>query len=117
MGFDAKVVTNLKSQESKKHRNRDLDELLTLFRERQQKLPEFYYSLQTYEDGTVRSLFWTNAVGRSNYKIYGDYISFDTTSNTNVYDMPFVPIVGVDKHGKTILFGCALLKNQTAETF
>ena len=47
----------------------------------------------------------------------GDYVSFDTTFSTNVYDMPFVPIVGVDNHGKTILFGCALLKDQTTETF
>jgi hypothetical protein len=55
--------------------------------------------------------------GRANYKIYGDYISFGTTFSTNVYDMPFAPIVGVDNHGKTIPFGCALLKDQTIESY
>jgi hypothetical protein len=44
-------------------------------------------------------------------------VSFDTTFSTNVYEMPFAPIVGVDNHGKTLLFGCALLKDQTADTF
>ena len=88
-----------------------------MFRERQKQIPGFCYSMQTYEDGTTRSVFWTDAVGRANYKIYGDYISFDTTFSTNVYDMPFALIVGVDNHGKTILFGCALLKDQTTETF
>ena len=88
-----------------------------MFRERQKQIPGFCYSMQTDEDGTTRSVFWTDAVGRANYKIYGDYISFDTTFSTNVYDMPFAPIVGVDNHGKTILFGCALLKDQTTETF
>ena len=117
VGFDARDVTNLKSQENKKHRNKDVDELLTLFKDRQKRIPGFYYSLQTDEDGTVRSVFWTDAVGRSNYKVYGEYISFDTTFSTNVYDMPFAPIVGVDNHGKTILFGCGLLKDQTAESF
>ena len=58
-----------------------------------------------------------DAVGRSNYKVYGEYISFDTTFSANIYDMPFAPIVGVDNHGKTILFGCGLLKDQTAESF
>jgi len=62
-------------------------------------------------------VFLIDAVGRSNYKVYGEYISFDTTFSTNVYDMPFAPIVGVDNHGKTILFGCGLLKDQTAESF
>ena len=34
VGFDARDVTNLKSQENKKHRNKDVDELLTLFKDR-----------------------------------------------------------------------------------
>ena len=71
VGFDAKDINNLKSEESKRHRNKDIDELLELFKERQQKIPGFYYSLQTDEDNTVRSVFWTDAVGRPNYKVYG----------------------------------------------
>ncbi|CAL5056783.1 unnamed protein product [Urochloa decumbens] len=117
VGFDAKDVTNSKCQESIKRRNRDINELIELFRERQQKIPGFYYSLQTDKDDTVRSVFWPDAVGRANYKVFGDYVSFDTTFSTNVYDMPFAPIVGVDNHGNTILFGCALLKDQTAPTY
>lgn len=31
--------------------------------------------------------------------------------------MPFAPLIGVDNHGKTVLFGAALLKNETADTF
>lgn len=31
--------------------------------------------------------------------------------------MPFAPLVGVNNHGKTILFGAALLKGQTKDTF
>jgi hypothetical protein len=31
--------------------------------------------------------------------------------------MPFAPIVGTNGHGKTIVFGWALLKDQRADTF
>jgi hypothetical protein len=117
IGFDSKDVTSLKSEESKKHRNRDIDELTILFKERRRKIPRFYYILQNDGEGAVQSVFWTDAMGTTNYKIYGDNISFDTTFSTNVYDMPFSPIVGVDNHGKTILFGCSLLKDQTTKSY
>ena len=31
--------------------------------------------------------------------------------------MPFAPIVRVNNHGQTILFGCALLKDETTRSF
>ncbi|KAL6559558.1 hypothetical protein OROGR_004675 [Orobanche gracilis] len=31
--------------------------------------------------------------------------------------MPFGIFVGVDNHGRTILFGCALIRNETMSTF
>lgn len=61
VGFDSKDARNLKSEENKKHKNRDVDELLVLFWERQQKLPGFYYSLQTDDDG--RSVFGRMQLG------------------------------------------------------
>ena len=35
----------------------------------------------------------------------------------NVYEMLFGIFVGVNNHGKTILFGCALLRNETTSAF
>jgi len=40
-------------------------------------------------------------------------VVFDTTYKVNSYDMPFGIFVGVNNHGKTILFGCALLQIET----
>ena len=65
----------------------------------------------------VRSLFWMDAMCVMNYKLFGDYISFDTTFSTNKYGLPFVPIVGVNNHGSTVLFAVALLKDQKIDTF
>jgi hypothetical protein len=51
------------------------------------------------------------------YELYGDCISFDTTFKTNRYNMSFAPFVGVTGHGDNFLFGCAILQNESAETF
>ena len=42
------------------------------------------------------------------YESYGDVVLFDKTYKVNAYDMPCGILVGVNNHGKTILFGCAL---------
>jgi hypothetical protein len=68
-------------------------------------------------DGVARSIFWIDARSRLDYRIYGEIICFDTTYSTNKYNMPFAPIIGIDGHGRTIVFGWALLKNPKAETF
>lgn len=115
--FDEMDIGNMRSAGRKKHKNRDIQDLLEIFRKEQVKTPGFYYSLQVDEDDTVRSVFWTDLMGRNSYQIFGDYISFDTTFSTNRYNMPFAPIVGVNNHGTTVLFGCALLQNQKTRTF
>ncbi|KAL4575093.1 hypothetical protein LXL04_021934 [Taraxacum kok-saghyz] len=48
---------------------------------------------------------------------YGDVVVFDTTYKVNSYDMPFGIFVGIDNHGRTILLGCALLRNEKLNTF
>jgi hypothetical protein len=66
---------------------------------------------------TVRSIFWTDAKSRMDFKLFGELICFDTKYSTNKYNMPFAPIIGINGHGKTIVFGWALLKDQKADTF
>ena len=51
------------------------------------------------------------------YQKYGDVVVFYTTYKVNAYDMSFGIFVGVNNHGKTILFGCALLQNETTSVF
>jgi hypothetical protein len=51
------------------------------------------------------------------YKLFGEIICFDTTYSTNKYNMPFAPIIGINGNARTIVFGWALLKDQSADTF
>ena len=50
-------------------------------------------------------------------KKYRDVVVFDAIYKVNAYQMPFGIFVGVNNHGKTIMFGCALLRNETTSTF
>lgn len=52
-----------------------------------------------------------------NYERYGDVLVFDTTYRLNRYDMPFGIFVGVNNNGQSTIFGGALLRNETEETF
>jgi len=118
MNFGRTQLKNLKQADRKqKMRNTDIDSTMNYVKKMQKQHPGFYYTMRTDDDNTVRSIFWTDASSRLNYKLYGDFISFDTTFSTNKYNMPFAPLVGINGHGRTVVFGYALLENQTAETF
>ena len=115
--FNAKNLDNLKQKERIKTRNSDIETTVKYLKKVQNESPGFYYTRRMDEENIVRSIFWTDARGRMNYDLYGDFISFDTTFSTNRYNMPFAPIVGINGHGKNVIFGCALIEDQTAETF
>ena len=51
------------------------------------------------------------------FACFGDALSFDTTFQTNKFEMPFAPLLGTNHHKQTILFGAALLFDKTADSF
>jgi zinc finger SWIM domain-containing protein 3 len=51
-----------------------------------------------------------------NYKCFCD-VSFDTTFQINKFEMLFAPILGTNHHKQTIIFGAALLFNETIPSF
>ena len=62
-------------------------------------------------------IFWAPTHCFDWYQKYGDMVIFYTTYKVNAYDMPFGIFVGTNNHGKTILFSCALLRNETTSAF
>ncbi|XP_058211703.1 protein FAR1-RELATED SEQUENCE 5-like [Rhododendron vialii] len=61
--------------------------------------------------------FWADATTRKSYQYFGDVVVFDTTYNPNRYRMIFTPILGVNHHRQTTLFGCGLLSDESSESF
>lgn len=75
--------------------------------------PAFYYAVQGDNDHASGNIFWVDATSRMNYSYFGDAVLFDTTYRTNRYRVPFASFTGFNHHGQPVLFGCALILNES----
>ncbi|XP_057975598.1 protein FAR1-RELATED SEQUENCE 5-like isoform X2 [Malania oleifera] len=75
----------------------------------------FYYAIQ--DDSSAGNVFWVEGNCRMNYRYFGDTVTFDTTYRMNRYRVPFAPFTGWNHHGQPMLFGCALLLNESESSF
>lgn len=77
----------------------------------------FFYAIQVDQENRMTNFFWRDGKSRTNYNFFGDVICFDTTYQTNKYNMICAPFVGVNHHWKNVLFGCAFLLDETTVSF
>jgi zinc finger SWIM domain-containing protein 3 len=96
----------------------DAHTLLEYLKNKQIEDPAFFYDIQIDEPtGRITIFFWVDGQSIIDYKYFGDAVSFDTTFQTNKFEMPFAPILGTNHHKQTIIFGPALLYNETIPSF
>ncbi|XP_065877113.1 protein FAR-RED IMPAIRED RESPONSE 1-like [Euphorbia lathyris] len=79
--------------------------------------PSFTYAIQVDVDDLITNIFWADAKMKVDYDYFGDVVCFDTTYRKNKEGRPFAMFVGVNNHKQTLIFGAALLYDETAETF
>ncbi|XP_072062173.1 protein FAR1-RELATED SEQUENCE 5-like [Arachis hypogaea] len=65
----------------------------------------------------TREAFWADARSMAAFEYFGDVVSFDTTYNTNRYNLVLGSFVGVNHHGQSTLLGCALMNNEDIQSF
>jgi hypothetical protein len=65
----------------------------------------------------VRSLLFAHGSSRIDYASFGDIVTFDTTYQTNLYNLPFGLFVGVNNHFQSIIFAGVLLTEETIDAF
>ncbi|XP_045812312.1 protein FAR1-RELATED SEQUENCE 5-like [Trifolium pratense] len=87
------------------------------FRNEAMSKPSFYYDMQVDAAEDIASIFWADGIMQLDYSLFGDVISFDTTYRTNNQYRPLAAFLGFDNHRKSVLFGAALLYDETAATF
>ncbi|XP_073148152.1 protein FAR1-RELATED SEQUENCE 5-like [Henckelia pumila] len=95
----------------------DAETLIEFFESKKEKNSEFFFTYETDSENRLTRCFWADAVSRRAYSAFGDVIVFDTTYNTNKYGMIFAPLVGVNNHHQTIVFGCGFLNDEKTESF
>ena len=99
------------------HAMNDAMGFLQLCKVAKEKNSKFQYAYTTDEESRLEHIFWAPTPCFDWYQKYGDVVVFYTTYKVNAYDMPFGIFVDINNHGKTIFFGCALLRNETTSAF
>lgn len=91
--------------------------VLDYLRRMQAENTSFFYAIQGDNDYTGGSIFWADATSRMNYTYFGDAVIFDTTYRKNRFKVPFASFTGLNHHGEPVLFGCALIFNESESSF
>ncbi|KAJ3700780.1 hypothetical protein LUZ61_004485 [Rhynchospora tenuis] len=98
-------------------KNGDAAAMMSYFREKQAVDPNFFYQCKFDEENRLELVFWSDSVSRAAYQYFGDALSFDATYLVNKFDLPVAPFVGVNHHGKTTVFGCAMMTCEDADSY
>ncbi|RYR38250.1 hypothetical protein Ahy_A09g043226 isoform B [Arachis hypogaea] len=118
VGFIEKYVRNHITREvrniSEKDNAKEFGKYLVRMKEKNQN---FFFELNLEGDHCIKHAFWANARSRAAFDYFRDVVSFDTTYNTNRYNLVLGSFVGVNHHGKSTLLGCALMKNEDIQLF
>jgi len=118
LGFTREDMKNkLYSKRTLKINQADTGGVLEYLEKKTSNEEKFFYSIQVDDDDLITNIFWTDSKMVADYEVYGDVVCFDTTYRKLNDGRPFGLLVGVNNHKKTIIFGAALLYDETAESF
>nr|XP_043633717.1 protein FAR1-RELATED SEQUENCE 11-like [Erigeron canadensis] len=117
LSFQEKDVHNLFARVKRALGDNDAMELINYMEASKEKNNKFHYEYTVDEDMRLENIFWCHPQSFDWYEKFGDVIVFDTTYKVNAYDMSCALFVGINNHGKTVLFASALLRNETVKTF
>ena len=88
--------------------------MLKFFRDKIAENPSFQYHLQFDCEEHIANIFWVDAKMLLDYAHFSDVVTFDTTFGTNKEYRPFGIFLGLNQFRETIIFGAALMFDETA---
>ena len=65
----------------------------------------------------VDAMYWVHLIARLDHACFRDVLAFNTTYKKNAYKKPLVMLVGVNHYHQTMVFGCALLMDESLVTY
>nr|XP_011462637.1 PREDICTED: protein FAR1-RELATED SEQUENCE 5-like [Fragaria vesca subsp. vesca] len=118
VGFTMKDLYNkLDQQRRTSPFESDFEGALSYMRALAAKDPHFICRFTTDLEDRLVDIFWRDGHSFVDYQCYGDVLIFDSTYKTNVYNRPLVLFVGSNHHRDSIIFGAALISDETEETY
>ncbi|KAL6646596.1 hypothetical protein ACP70R_015673 [Stipagrostis hirtigluma subsp. patula] len=91
--------------------------MLKYFQDKIAENPSFQYALQMDCEEQIANIFWVDAKMVTDYAHFGDVVTFDTTFGTNKESRPFGVFVGFNHFRETVVFGAALMYDETFKSF
>ncbi|XP_073118902.1 protein FAR1-RELATED SEQUENCE 9-like [Henckelia pumila] len=95
----------------------DAAQLLYYFQRQHFINPAFFYLVQLDVEDKITNIFWADDNMIIDYGLFGDVVCLDTSSIRNKDSRPFVLFVGLNHHRQVVVFGAALLYDDTVDTF
>ncbi|CAN6201209.1 unnamed protein product [Urochloa humidicola] len=95
----------------------DAQGLFDYFKRMQSDNSGFFCSIQVDSKNCVSNAVWVDARARMAYTYFGDAVYFDTTYSQNENMLPFAAFTGLNHHGDTVVFGCALILDRTESSY
>ncbi|KAL3627287.1 hypothetical protein CASFOL_028650 [Castilleja foliolosa] len=95
----------------------EMVDFLKACRANQEADPSFAYDFSVDENERVENIAWCFGDSVNAYDLFGDVVYFDSMYHSVSYGMRFGAWLGINSHGKIILFGCALLQDENPLSF
>ena len=92
IGCIEKDVKNFEQHLRDEQRDLDTKSLIEYFSMEKEKNPSFVFDYELDASNKLITCFWADHYARRSYEFFGDVVVFDTTYNTNKYDLIFPPL-------------------------
>ncbi|KAF7841405.1 protein FAR1-RELATED SEQUENCE 5-like [Senna tora] len=91
--------------------------LLRYFKKQNLKNPSYYHDYQMDSEEQITNIFWADPKMLLDYSYFGDVVSLDTTYCINNAHRPLAIFSGFNHFRGVVIFGAALLYDETASSF
>jgi zinc finger SWIM domain-containing protein 3 len=81
------------------------------------KKPSFFYAMKSDENDIVTNIFWADAKSITDFMYFGDVACLDTGYRVHGYHRPFAIFTGLNHHKQSIIFGSALMYDESSNAF
>ncbi|XP_044319359.1 protein FAR1-RELATED SEQUENCE 5-like [Triticum aestivum] len=115
--YTPRDLKNLQGRRQRELAYRQAGSMLKYFQDKIAENPSYQYALQLDCEENISNIFWADAKMVIDYAHFGDVVTFDTTFGTNKEYRPFGVFVGLNQFRETVIFGAALMFDETFASF
>nr|TKW35320.1 hypothetical protein SEVIR_2G364300v2 [Setaria viridis]TKW35321.1 hypothetical protein SEVIR_2G364300v2 [Setaria viridis]TKW35324.1 hypothetical protein SEVIR_2G364300v2 [Setaria viridis] len=95
----------------------DVGATLEYLQKMQHDNPSFFYAVKSDENGNFTNFFWADSKSTVDFVHFGDVVCFDSGYALQGYGRPLALFTGLNHHKQTVIFGAALLYDESNEAF